>query len=402
MSEAAATESVAIGKREHDARDPTTAPGGFVTMTDGLLLYGATGYTGRLILAELLAHGVRPIVAGRDARKLAELAAAHGLRHRVAWLDDPGSLVDCLDGVRAVLHAAGPFSATARQMVNACLHVGVHYLDVTGEVPVLEATAARHADAAKRGVMLMPAIGFDVVPSDCLAAHVARRLPHARRLALGFTGLELATRGSARTFVQLPASAPRVRRHGALELVTPGTRERRFDYGTGPSASACVVWGDLVTAFYTTGIPDIEVYFEVTPALRVSMTSARLFGWLLATPPWQAYLRAATELLPEGPTPAERAAITMTIVAEAEHADGRRVVSRLRTPEAYTFTGTCATAVARRVLAGDVEAGFQTPGRHFGPDFVLGLPGVAREDVAPDPEISSRSAADSGKRVSRE
>ena len=372
---------MAIGQNEHDAPTPTTAPGRSGTVSDALLLYGATGYTGRLILAELVAQGVHPIVAGRDERKIAGVAAAHGLRHRTASLDDSGALVGCLDGVDAVLNVAGPFSATARPMLDACLHTGVHYLDITGEVPVLEEIAARHAAAAERGVMMMPAVGFDVLPSDCLAAHVAGRLPHARRLALGFTGLDLATRGSAQTFVQLPASTPRVRRDGALVLVTPGTRERLFDYGSGPSASGCVVWGDLVTAFYTTGIPDIEVYFEITPALRAAMASARLLGWLLATSPWQAMLRAATRLLPEGPTREERAAVTMTIVAEAEHADGRRAVSRLRTPEAYTFTGTCAAAVARRVLAGDVEPGVQTPGRHFGPDFVLGLPGVTREDL---------------------
>src|SRR5262249_3398056 len=154
-----------------------------------LLLYGATGYTGRLILAELLASGVRPILCGRDEGRLAALAAPHGLRYRVASLDDPGTLVTALADVGAVLHSAGPFSTTARPMVDACLHAGVHYLDITGEVLVLEEIAGRHGDAARRGVMLMPAVGFDVVPSDCLAAHLARRLPHARRLAIGIAGL---------------------------------------------------------------------------------------------------------------------------------------------------------------------------------------------------------------------
>jgi short subunit dehydrogenase-like uncharacterized protein len=350
-------------------------------VSGALWLYGATGYTGRLILAELLALGVRPVLGGRDERRLAALATPHGLAYRVASLDDPGALVASLDGVGAVLHAAGPFSTTARPMVEACVHAGVHYLDITGEVLVLEEIARRHAAAARRGVMLLPAVGFDVVPSDCLAAHVARRLPHARRLALGIAGLSLATRGSARTFVELPASSPRVRQDGVLVPVAPGTRERPFDYGAGPCPSTCVSWGDLTTAYFTTGIPDIEVYFETTPALRAAMTSTRMFGWLLATPPWQAFLKASTTFVPEGPTAAERAATPMVIVAEAEDAGGRRVTARLRTPQAYTFTGASAAAVARRVLAGDVQPGFQTPGRHFGPDFVLGLPGVTREDL---------------------
>jgi short subunit dehydrogenase-like uncharacterized protein len=372
---------VAVGQSGHDATDPTTAGDRIGIVTDALLLYGATGYTGRLILAELLALGLRPILAGRDERRLAALAAPHGLGYRVAPLDDPGSLVASLDAVRVVLHAAGPFSATSRPMVDACLHAGVHYLDITGEVLVLEEIASRHGAAARRGVMLLPAVGFDVVPSDCLAAHVAHRLPHARRLAIGIAGLTLATRGSARTFVELPASSPRQRRDGVLVSVTPGTRERRFDYGAGERPSTCVSWGDLTTAYYTTGIPDIDVYFETTPALRASMASARLFGWLLATPPWQTLLKASTAFVPDGPSPAERAATPMTIVAEAEDEHGRRVAARLRTPQAYTFTGSAAAAVARRVLGGDVEPGFQTPGRHFGPDFVLGLTGVSREDL---------------------
>ncbi len=344
------------------------------------MLYGATGYTGRLVLDGALARGLRPVLGGRDARKLDPLAAQHGLQWAAARLDDPGGLIAALDGVDVVLHAAGPFSDTARPMVDACLHAGVHYLDITGEVLVLEATAARHADAKRRGVMLMPGVGFDVVPSDCLAAHVARRLPQATRLRLGFRGLYFTTRGSAKTIVEVAGTPARVRRGGVLEAVTPHTLEHDFDYGDGPRASACVSWGDLATAYYTTGIPNVEVYFEATPWVRAMLTSTRWLGWLYATPPWQRWLKANADLLPEGPTPDERAAVTMVIVAEADD-DGRRAIARLRTPEAYTFTGASAAAVAARVLAGDAEPGFQTPGRHFGPDFVLALPGVGREDL---------------------
>jgi short subunit dehydrogenase-like uncharacterized protein len=173
-----------------------------------------------------------------------------------------------------------------------------------------------------------------------------------------------------------------VRRDGRIASVAPGTLERSFDFGDGPRPGTCVGWGDVATAWYTTGIPNVEVYFEATPPVRAMLASLGLFGWLLATPPWRAWLSAGAELLPEGPTAEERAAVTMVVVAEAEDARGRRAVSRLRTPEAYTFTATTATAIARRVLAGDVEPGFQTPGRHFGPELVLALPAVTREDLA--------------------
>src|SRR6185295_5073039 len=166
------------------------------------MIYGATGYTGRLITRRACALGLRPVLAGRHDGKLAALAAATGLEHRVAHLDDPDALARALDEIAVVVHAAGPFSATARPMVDACLRAGTHYLDIAGEIPVIEALARRDADARARGIMVMPGTGFDVVPSDCLAAHVARRLPGATRLFLGLTGLEFATRGSAKTLVE--------------------------------------------------------------------------------------------------------------------------------------------------------------------------------------------------------
>jgi short subunit dehydrogenase-like uncharacterized protein len=299
----------------------------------------------------------------------------------VARLDDPGALTAALAGASAVLNAAGPFAETAAPVVDACLRAGVHYLDVTGEVPVLDAVAQRHADAVGRGVMLMPAVGFDVVPSDCLAAHLARRLPRMARLALGVRGLELLSRGSARTLADVAASRPRVRRHGELVAVDPGAVEHVFDFGDGPRICAAVSWGDLVTAHYTTGSPNVEVYFEATPGVRAMLAAARWGGWLLATPPWRTWMRAAADLLPEGPTAEERARTTIVVVAEGWDHEGRRAAARLRTPDAYDVTAAAATAVLARVAAGDVEPGFQTPGRHFGPDFVLGLPGVIREDV---------------------
>jgi short subunit dehydrogenase-like uncharacterized protein len=266
-------------------------------------------------------------------------------------------------------------------MVDACLRTGAHYLDVTGEIPVIEALAARHAEARRRGIMIMPGVGFDVVPSDCLAAHVARRLPGARRLAIGITGLEFATPGSAKTLVEHAGYGVRVRRDGRITSVPPGARERGFDYGAGLRPSVNVSWGDVASAYYTTGIPDVDVYFEATPALRAMLAASRWFGWFLATAPWQAWLKAHADLLPGAPD-AGRAAARMVVVAEVEDGVGRRASARLGTPEAYAFTGGSGPAVARRVLAGDLEPGFQTPGRVYGPDFALSLAGVSREDLA--------------------
>jgi short subunit dehydrogenase-like uncharacterized protein len=349
---------------------------------DALLIYGATGFSGRLLATAAVRRGLRPVLGGRDEARLAAVAEElGGLEYRVASLSDRYALDGALRDVDAVLHAAGPFSETARPMVDACLRTGTHYLDITAEIRVIEALARRDAEARARGVMLMPGVGFDVVPSDCLAAHVARRLPGARRLAIGLTGLVFVTPASAKTLVET-ADYGVVRRAGEITSTPIGSLERTFDYGSGPSPSLNVSWGDVATAWYTTGIPNIEVYVEATPLMRSVVTASRYFGWTVRSGPFQAWLKAWADLLPDGPTEEERATRRMIVVAEAEDAGGHRVVSRIETPEAYTFTGTVGPAIASRVLAGDLEVGFQTPARVYGADYPLSFPDVSREDLA--------------------
>lgn len=350
-------------------------------MPDPLLIYGATGYTGHLIVRCALECGLRPILCGRNEVKLAVMAERFGLDYRVARLSEPERLDQVLRDMQVVLHVAGPFSETSRPMVDACLRTGTHYLDITGEIPVMEALARRDAEARRRKIMIMPGTGFDVVPSDCLVAHVARRLPRAQHLWLGLTGLEFSTRGSAKTLVEHASYGVNLRRDGVITPVAPFSLQRSFDYGGGPRPSVNVSWGDVSAAYYTTGIPNIEVYFEITPRVRAILMSTRYFGPIFRSPPWQAWLKACAEMLPEGPSAAERAAAKMIIVAEVEDGMGRRAIARLHTPEAYACTGLTAPAIAQRVLTGDLEVGFQTPARVFGPDFILSLPGVCREGL---------------------
>jgi len=350
-------------------------------MSHPLLIYGATGYTGRLMAIEAKALGLSPILGGRDESKLAPLADNLGLEYRVARLTDSARLDKALHDIQVVLHAAGPFAETSAPMVDACLRSATHYLDITGEMVVIDALSRRHAQARQRQIMIMPAVGFDVVPSDCLAAHVAARLPAARRLALGVTGLEFVTRASAKTLLGHAAIGVNVRRNGVITPVVPGSLQRTFDYGQGARRSLAVSWGDVASAYYTTGIPNIEVYFADTFSLRTMLTATRYGGRILGSGPWQAWLRAHADMLPEGPSAAERAGAEIIIVAEAEAHSGRRASARLRTPEAYACTGAMGPAIARRVLSGDLEVGFQTPGRVYGADFVLSFPGVSREDL---------------------
>jgi short subunit dehydrogenase-like uncharacterized protein len=267
-------------------------------------------------------------------------------------------------------------------MVEACLETGTHYLDINGEWAVFEALRGLDEEARDRGVMLLPGVGFDVVASDCLAAHVARRLPEATRLQIGISALELVSRGSARTILASSGEKVRIRRHGRL-VAASRVLETSFDFGRGPRAAHAVSWGDVSTAFHTTGIPDIEVYFEATPLVAGLQFLNRTFGWWSRSAWARGLTRANLELLPRGPAPQVRAALDATVVARVEDRAGARVESRLVSPEAYSFSVAAAVEVARRVLAGQVLPGFQTPAGLLGPDFVLGLGGVERIDLPP-------------------
>ncbi len=344
------------------------------------LIYGANGYTGTLTARLAAARGHRPILAGRSAPEVERLGRELGLPSRVFALDDPRNIDAGLEGIKVVLHCAGPFSRTAKPMAEACLRTKVHYLDITGEAEVFESLAARNAEARTAGVMLLPGAGFDVVPSDCLAAHLKRRLPTARRLALGFQARGRLSRGTATTMAENLHRGGLVRRGGVLTPVPAAWKTRTIDFGRGPVTAMTIPWGDVSTAFHSTGIPDIEVYTAAPASLRVAARLSRYLRPILVSGPGQRFLKARIRSGAPGPTDAERARGKCLLWGEAEDATGRRVVSRLQTPEGYTLTALASLAIVERVLAGEAPPGFQTPSRAYGPDFVLAIEGVTRTD----------------------
>ena len=353
----------------HDPHEKVASP--------SFVLYGATGNSGRRLARRALDAGLTPILAGRDLERLGELGRELGLDFQTASLDDPARVASLFERGTAVLNAAGPFSATAPTLQAAALASGVHYLDLSGEVATLEAAARAHDDARERGVMLMPGVGFDVVPSDCLAVHVARGLGNVEELSLALFGMGPPSRGSARTMAEQAGRPSLVRRAGLLTSVPAGSGERRFEVNGESLAALPVSWGDLVTSYVSTGARNITVYFEATPELRLALTASRIARALGAASVGAKLARAQADLLPVEP------AATSERVCIAAEARGEYGVHKalLWTPDVYAITADAAVAVMKRVLAGDVEPGFQTPGRLYGPDFVLSLPGVERVDV---------------------
>jgi len=344
-------------------------------MDGGLLVYGANGYTGGLIARRAVERGLSPLVAGRSAGAVAALAAELGLPHRVFPLHEPAAIDAGLAGVAVVLHCAGPFEDTASPMARACLRTGVHYLDITGELTVFRELAGLDAAARAAGVMLLPGAGLDVVPSDCLAAELAVRLPGATRLELALLPLGGVSRGTALTMLRA-ATRPGAECRDGVIVELHGFRQRDVDFGRGPVRCLAAPWGDVCTASVSTGIREIATWVAAPAALRLAARLRRPLGWLLGSPAVRKAVERRLRRLPPGPTPEERLAGRCLLWGCASDGSGRSEQARLETPEGYTFTAHAAVALAERALEGGARAGFQTPSRLCGPRFVLSLPGV--------------------------
>ncbi|HVC38273.1 MAG TPA: saccharopine dehydrogenase NADP-binding domain-containing protein [Gammaproteobacteria bacterium] len=339
-----------------------------------MLIYGAYGYTGSLIVESALEQGLRPLLAGRDAGKLKPLAERYGLPFRAFDLHDAAALDQAFKEQRLILNCAGPFTQTYRPVAAACLRQGVHYLDITGEIEVFEALAALNREAKQAGVMLLPGVGFDVVPTDCVAAHLKDRLPSATQLALAFRAGGGFSRGTRRTMLESLGRDGAVRRDGHIVRVPAAWKVRQVDFGEDQLRTVVSIpWGDIATAWYSTGIPNIETYAALKPAQIRALRLSHHVGWLLRSKLVRTQLRRRIDASAAGPDAVTRRGTESVVWGEASDLTGQFVHSRLRCANGYSFTARSAVAAARRVLAGDIKPGFQTPSRAFGIGFALAL-----------------------------
>ena len=339
------------------------------------MLYGANGYSGELTARAAAAAGMQPVLAGRSGAALEALGHELKLESRVVALDSPAALAAALEGVSLVLNCAGPFSATARPMIAACLAARSHYLDITGEVDVFEFAASLDTVARAAGVVLCPGVGFDVVPTDCVALALAQALPGATHLALGFDNASPVSRGTARTMVEGLGLGGAVRRDGALVRVPLGYKDRRIDFGAGEKVAMTIPWGDVSTAYRTTGIANIEVYIPISPRRLGQLRRLNYLRWALRLGAVQRFLKARIDAGVPGPDAALRDRTPTHVWGEARAADGRVLTARVVTANGYTVTAHASLGVVARLLAGGVATGSTTPARIMGARFVETLPG---------------------------
>ena len=341
------------------------------------MIYGVSGYTGRLCAEEAVSRGMRPVVAGRGRYGVEAAAAELGLPCRVFSLSDPEATREGLHGMDAVLNCAGPFSATARPMLEGCMATGTHYLDVTGEITVFEYVRRHDTRWKEGGIAVIPGVGFDVVPTDCMAAMLKRALPGATHLRLAFrSDRGKLSPGTTKTIIEGMGEGCVIRRRGHLERIPLASLTAEIPFASGTRLATAIPWGDVSTAFLSTDIPNIEVY-TVLPEKQVrQMRFLNHIRFALGWRPVQNRLKRWVDKHVEGPDEEERCMDNSELYGDATESGARRVAMAMQTPNGYSLTHDAAISAVARLLAETVPAGAQTPSMAFGDRFVLGLRGV--------------------------
>ncbi|QTD31706.1 saccharopine dehydrogenase family protein [Pseudomonas fluorescens] len=345
------------------------------------MIYGANGYTGELIARDAVKRGLKPVLAGRSRDKVEALARELGLEARVFGLEDEVRLLAQIKGHGLVLHCAGPFSATAAPMMEACLRANAHYLDITGEIAVFEHAQSLNERARAAGVVICPGVGFDVVPTDCVAAALKNAMPDATHLALGFDSRSSFSPGTAKTSIEGMAQGGKVRRDGKITSVPLAYRVRRIDFGAGEKLAMTIPWGDVSTAWHTTGIANIEVFI---PGSAGMIRGARFANWirpLLGLSFVQRLLKARIGKTVVGPDQEKRADQCTYVWGEARNARGECKTARLHTANVYSLTIDAALAVVDYLLQMRPTGGAYTPALLLGAELVTQLPGSGAMNI---------------------
>ncbi|MGM0524594.1 MAG: saccharopine dehydrogenase family protein [Pseudomonadota bacterium] len=330
------------------------------------MIYGAYGYSGELIAKQAKARGYSPVLAGRNADKLEPLAEQLKLTFRDFSLQDVDQVKRELADVDLVVNCAGPFSQTAASLMHACIDSKTHYLDITGEIDVFEYAHQLAERAEQAGIVLCPGVGFDVIPTDCVAARLNAQMPDATHLALGFDSGSRMSRGTAKTSVERLGQGGAARINGAIEAVPLAWKSREIDFGHGAKMAMTIPWGDVSTAYYTTEIPNIEVFIPASPRL---IKRLKRLNWIRFIFNWQwvqRKLKAKIDAKSAGPDATERDNNPTYVWGEISNDKGDTRQMRVKVKNGYSVTAEGAVELAIYTLEHPPKGGFYTPSRLYG------------------------------------
>ncbi len=342
-----------------------------------VLLYGANGYTGVLIAKYATQYGLQPILAGRREEAIKPLANELNFPYKVIEINNADQLKDALNGIKAVIHAAGPFADTARQMIGACLQTGTHYLDINGDISVFEMIKPYDAAAKEKNIMLLPGAGFDVVPTDCMALRLKNKLPDATHLKLAFASIGGGvSHGTAMTMVSKLGYGGAARENGKIVKQPLGKHGMWVDFGEKKLFVMSIPWGDVFTAYYTTGIPNIQVYTAIKPGIYKMMKLQASFNWLLKMEWMKNIIRKKIKSRAAGPSDEMRSKAKSFIWGEVRNEREEAVSDHFTCADGYTLTAHSCLVIAKKVLQENFKPGYQTPAACYGEELVKEIPGT--------------------------
>ena len=323
------------------------------TLQGKLLIYGATGFTGTLIVQEAARRGLAFDIAGRSEEKLSALAGEFNVPYHVFPVGDSDGWKKGMEGKTALLNIAGPFSETAEQAMEACIQFKVHYFDITAEVDIYHLAESKDTAAKAAGIMLLSGAGL-FATYDPLVVHTAQRVknPVAIRAAFKYSGGF--TPGSVASASNIMNAGLLVRKNGKIIKLTEAP-SAAFDLGDGPEDFSLMPLGGVVLSFKSTGIPDIEEYFKVGLAADATEDGAIQFK--------------------EG-HPIEPGTERSKILVEVTGKDGTVVRSMADMPDGYGPTVTSAIEVVSRALNGEYRSGYQSPASAYGAELLTSLENV--------------------------
>jgi short subunit dehydrogenase-like uncharacterized protein len=349
--------------------------------TDAIIIYGSYGYTGKLITSVCKSKQLNIILAGRDGKALEKQSKETGYPFEIVQVDDVETLRRLLRKGSVVIHCAGPFQFTAKAMIEACLETKTHYTDITGEHQVFEMLALYDARGKQAGITIIPGTGFDVVPSDCLALHLKNRLPSATHLQLAFSmskgGM---SRGTSRTMIEGLGEGSMIRRSGKLVRIPLGEKVIEVSFQHYKTKALCIPWGDISTAWRSTGIPNIEVYMGANDKLIGIAGKSTYVNWLLRRRWVKKILKSVVDRKSPGPEQDRRLAGSSSLWGRVWDDSGNEAISTIETISGYDLTAQTSVMIVEKILRGDYKTGFQTPAMAYGPDMILKIEKTVRID----------------------
>ena len=351
-------------------------------MNNTIIIYGSYGYTGKLVAKECKAKNLSAILAGRNREALEKQSKETGYPFEVVDVHDATALKNLLQKGGIVIHCGGPFRFTAKAMADACLETGTHYTDITGEHQVFEMLAGYDDKAKQKGIIIMPGTGFDVVPSDCLALYLKKKLPTATHLQLAFAmskgGL---SRGTSKSMTEGLGYGSLIRVDGKLTPIPLGKKVLEVDYGPFKMKSLNIPWGDVATAYRSTGIPNIEVYSGATDKMIANAKRSNYFNWFLRQRWVKDFMLKQIDKKVTGPSEEKRETGRSYLWGRVSDSNGNTASARLETLSGYSLTAKTAVLITEKILGGNFTPGYQTPAKAYGEDLIMEIASTTRTDV---------------------